>query len=101
MEIQNTVIYITGAAGGIGSAIAEACVKKGAHVALFDRDAERLELLAQQLEELALLARQQHRWPNVGRVVPVIADFGTEAGVQAGIEEGLAAFDGRVGVLVS
>lgn len=101
MEIANNIIYITAAAGGIGSAISEACIKKGAHVAIFDKDAERLALLDQKLKELALQTQQQNRRPNVGKVVSILADLATEAGVQAGMAEGLAAFDGRVGVLVS
>ncbi|HLG77697.1 MAG TPA: SDR family oxidoreductase [Ktedonobacteraceae bacterium] len=91
MEIQGNTIYITGAAGGIGSAIAEACVKAGAHVALFDKDTEKLALLAEHL----------HRLSSTSQIVPVVADLATEAGVQSGIEEALAAFAGQVGVLVS
>ncbi|UEQ03360.1 SDR family oxidoreductase [Halomonas profundus] len=42
-------ILVTGAATGIGRAIAEACVREGATVALLDRDGDNVERLAAQL----------------------------------------------------
>ncbi|KPQ22269.1 SDR family oxidoreductase [Halomonas sp. HL-93] len=42
-------ILVTGAANGIGRAIAEACVQEGATVALLDRDGEGIERLVAQL----------------------------------------------------
>lgn len=91
MRISGTTIYITGAAGGLGSAIAMACVKAGAHVALFDRDAQGLDALTKSL-------RTQ---PNAGKIVPIVADLSSEEGVQTGIEEALKSFEGRVEVLIS
>src|SRR5437899_1613233 len=75
MRIPGTTIYITGAAGGLGSAIAIACVKAGAHVALFDRDAQ----------GLAALVKSLRAQPNAGKIVPIVADLSSEEGVQAGI----------------
>lgn len=54
-------ILVTGAATGIGRAIAEACVREGATVALLDRDGASVERLAAQLRSqgykaLALVA---------------------------------------------
>lgn len=49
-ELQGQVAVITGAAGGIGSAIARRFVAAGAKVALLDRDAPGLEQLAQELQ---------------------------------------------------
>lgn len=43
MEIAGKVAVITGAAGGIGAALAEALLAKGARVVITDLDAERLE----------------------------------------------------------
>ncbi|RBP65724.1 NAD(P)-dependent dehydrogenase (short-subunit alcohol dehydrogenase family) [Brevibacterium sanguinis] len=37
MELAGRVVLVTGAAGGIGSAIAEVCAEQGAHVAAVDR----------------------------------------------------------------
>ncbi|SDO35543.1 SDR family oxidoreductase [Vreelandella arcis] len=42
-------ILVTGAATGIGRAIAEACVREGATVALLDRDGDDVERLAEEL----------------------------------------------------
>lgn len=42
-------ILVTGAATGIGRAIAEACVREGAKVAVLDQDAESVERLAAEL----------------------------------------------------
>jgi 3-oxoacyl-[acyl-carrier protein] reductase len=91
MRISGTIIYITGAAGGLGSAIAMACVKAGAHVALFDRDAEGLAALVQRLRAQS----------NAGKIVPIVADLSSEDGVQVGVGEALRSFDGRVEVLIS
>ena len=44
------VAVITGAAGGIGSAIARACAERGAQLALADLDGEGLERVAKELE---------------------------------------------------
>ena len=41
MKLENKVAIVTGAAGGIGQAIAELFAREGAHVALADRDAAR------------------------------------------------------------
>ncbi len=38
MQLQGRAIIVTGSAGGIGRAIAHACVQDGAHVLLVDRD---------------------------------------------------------------
>lgn len=42
MKIQDTVIAITGAAQGLGAAMALSLAKKGAHIALIDMNPERL-----------------------------------------------------------
>jgi clavulanate-9-aldehyde reductase len=45
------VVAVTGASSGIGEAIALSCARAGAAVALAARRAERIELLAQRIEE--------------------------------------------------
>ncbi|MGK0381032.1 MAG: 3-oxoacyl-[acyl-carrier protein] reductase, partial [Flavobacteriales bacterium] len=43
MNLQNQVIVITGAAQGLGKAMAEEFAKQGAHIALLDMQAEAIE----------------------------------------------------------
>jgi NAD(P)-dependent dehydrogenase (short-subunit alcohol dehydrogenase family) len=45
-SLQNGVAVITGAASGIGAALAQACAARGCHLALADIQAEALELVA-------------------------------------------------------
>jgi 2,3-dihydro-2,3-dihydroxybenzoate dehydrogenase len=47
--MKNTIAVVTGAAGGIGAAVAEALAVRGASVALLDRDADRLAVVAKAL----------------------------------------------------
>lgn len=49
MNLTEKTVYITGAASGIGEAVARRCHAEGARLALVDRDAERLAALAQSL----------------------------------------------------
>jgi short-subunit dehydrogenase len=46
MNIEGACILLTGAAGGIGSALAQALLAEGARVALVDRNRDRLETIA-------------------------------------------------------
>lgn len=51
LDLDGRVAAITGAAGGIGSAMAEALGECGARLALIDRDQDRLDALADELSE--------------------------------------------------
>ena len=53
-QLEGQISLITGAAGGIGSAIARAFVSEGAMVALLDRPGQPLELLESELGAAAL-----------------------------------------------
>ena len=64
--MPNRVVLVTGAAGGIGSAITKSLVGAGHSVAAVDRDAEGLKRLA-----------------TSERIHPIIADLASEASVTA------------------
>ena len=66
MELKGTTVFLTGATGGIGSALCDALVDSGARVLAVGRDAVRL-------------AELERRHPP-GRVVPFRADIATESG---------------------
>ena len=67
MKAANARVVITGAAGGIGAASAEALLKTGAAVMLVGRSAPRLDALAARLGSLA--------GAGAGRVERVVADL--------------------------
>ena len=53
LQLASSVCVVTGAAGGIGSAIATALLRQGARVVLLDRDADKCRQLAEQLAPLS------------------------------------------------
>jgi len=87
-DLRHKVACITGAAGGIGRAIAEAFAHEEARLALID-------LNAAGLEELAAALRL------TGTVVnTAVADLRTEQGVREGMLASLAAYEGAIDILV-
>lgn len=56
MNLKNQVIVITGAAQGLGKAMAEEFAKQGAHIALLDMQAEAVEAAASEIEKLGVKA---------------------------------------------
>ena len=54
MNLQNKVIVITGAAQGLGKAMAEELAQKGAHIALLDMQAEAVEAAAADIAKKSL-----------------------------------------------
>jgi len=91
-ELIGKVVCITGAAGGIGSAIARAFVGAGSNLALLDLNEEGLSRLANEL-------RGKRTPPII--VSTAIADLSTEQGVKSGIAEVLSAFGNRIDILVA
>jgi len=91
-ELPGKVVCITGAAGGIGSAIARAFAGAGANLALLDINEEGLSRLANELRGT--------RIPPV-IVSTAVADLSTEQGVKSGIAEVLSAFGSRIDILVA
>jgi NAD(P)-dependent dehydrogenase (short-subunit alcohol dehydrogenase family) len=69
MELEGRHVVVTGAANGIGRALARRFHHEGAQVVASDRDVEALARVADQLNEA-----------RPGSAVAVVADIGTEAG---------------------
>lgn len=84
MEIENSVIVITGASSGIGAATARAASAAGARVVLAARRADRIQHLAGEL----------------GQAIAVPCDVTDQAQVGALVQAALDAF-GRIDVLVN
>lgn len=53
-SLEDRVVVVTGAAGGIGTALAHAFAGEGAHLVLVDRDADRLAPLVESVDAEAL-----------------------------------------------
>ena len=87
-ELRHKVVCITGAAGGIGRAIAEVFAREGARLALIDVNAEGLEELAAALRTEGVV------------VSTAVADLRTEQGVQEGMLAALAPYEGAIDILV-
>jgi clavulanate-9-aldehyde reductase len=88
IDLSNRVVAVTGASSGIGEAIALSCARAGAAVALAARRAERIELLAQRIEE------------EGAKAIAVPTDVGEEGQARAFIERAHAEL-GRLDVLVN
>jgi NAD(P)-dependent dehydrogenase (short-subunit alcohol dehydrogenase family) len=87
-DLRDKVVCITGAAGGIGRAIATAFAWEGADLALLD-------LNAADLEELAAALRK-----TGAAVQTAVADLSTEQGVREGMLAALAPYEGAIDILV-
>lgn len=90
--LAGRVVALTGATGGIGAALAEACARHGAEVVLIGRNLRKLEALQSRLETLQRL--------DGGPVVaPLIAQLDLEKGTAADYDRLAAAIQGRWGRL--
>lgn len=84
-RLDGKTALVTGAAGGIGLAIARRLAADGARVAIADRDAARLQTAITELPDNA---------------VALVADISSEAGVDAMIADALARL-GQIDILVN
>jgi len=71
LDLAGRNYVVTGAASGIGRAVAESLVRVGAHVALVDRDGQAAEMAAQQLQAQG------------ARAIAVECDIASESAVAA------------------
>lgn len=88
MRLQSKVAIVTGAASGIGNAIAKKYAAEGAKVVIADMDSGHAELAAKSLRE------EGHE------AMSVVMDVTNEEQVNKGVEKVVAAYD-KVDVLVS
>lgn len=89
MLLKDRTAFVTGPAKGMGEAISLALAAEGADVALVGRDTAAIETVAQRVGE-------------AGRRAAVIAcDVTDPAAVERAAEEALAAFGGRIDILVN
>jgi hypothetical protein len=89
-KVEGSVALVTGASSGIGEAAARSLAKRGAHVILTARRADRLESLAAEI-----------RAPGIGAEALVIPGDLTEPGGPERIAREAEAWKGRVDVLVN
>lgn len=87
--LTGQIACVTGAAGGIASAIVRQLAQAGAHLALLDVDQDRLRALVTSLREQGT------------QVSMAVTDLNAEDGVKRGISQALTPFDGQVDMLVA
>lgn len=87
-DLRDKVVCITGAAGGIGRAIAKAFAWEGADLALLDRDKTGVEELAAALRTTGVT------------VQTTVVDLRTAHGVREGMQAALAPLGGVLDILV-
>ena len=88
IDLSGRVVAVTGASSGIGEAAALACARAGASVALAARRTDRIEALAQHIEETG------------GQALAVTTDVGEESQAKAFVTRTHERF-GRLDVLVN
>jgi len=88
MKFRGKVAIVTGAASGIGMAIAEAMSREGASLVISDINKEGLEKVAKEISK------------SGGRVLPVKTDISKEDEVEQMVESSIVQY-GRVDILVN
>lgn len=79
-DLEGQVVVVTGAAGGLGAAIAETAVRQGASVALLDLDAGRLHEFAKRLARLGPLGAWTADVAVYSQVEEAVKDVGKHLG---------------------
>lgn len=93
-RLSEKFCVITGAARGIGKAIAQAFIDEGAHVLLTDSDAETLAKAGQELDSptLVLDVEQEADWNRLAERHPAVDVVVNNAGI-TGFESGISPHD--------
>ncbi len=93
-DLHERVALVTGASSGIGEAITEEFVRRGAHVAMFARRGERLQQLAERL------ATETGEAQHYGETLVMPGDVRVVEDVQRAVQQTLDRF-GRLDILVA
>jgi NADP-dependent 3-hydroxy acid dehydrogenase YdfG len=93
VDLHEQVVLVTGASSGIGEAITEQLVRRGAHVAMFARRTDRLQALAERLV-------QSGEGEHYGETLPISGDVRVPDEVQAAVQQTLERW-GRLDILVA
>lgn len=89
LHFEGKIAVVTGAAKGIGAAVAQAFIKEGAAAVAIDRDENGLRQLSESLGD------------NADRLYTVVADLSTEDGIQDAVEAAQKFWDAAPDVLVN
>lgn len=95
MRFNNQIVVITGAAGAIGRATAERFLNEGAHLALIDKDAEKVHCLSQ---DLGKQIKKTNPSCQDNQIMPLAVDVTDKDAVQCAIDQIIEQF-GRIDVL--
>ena len=87
-SVTGKVVLITGAAAGLGRAMAEGFVHNGAHLILFDRDAKALENTSTPLRNLGV------------EVMTIVGDVTDDLGISGAVDDAVQHF-GRLDVAIA
>ena len=82
-SLQDTVVVVTGAGGGIGEAYARALHAEGANVVIAELDDERGAAVAASLGERALFVRTDVGDPSSTDAMAVVDQYGRVRGAEA------------------
>lgn len=93
-DFEGRRAIVTGAAAGIGRAIALRLARAGARVACLDVDAQKLERTAGEIAATVAADRSEKIDLEGARIVPLVADVSSETATRQAVDEAVAAMGG-------